>query len=432
MTPAHRRHKVLAERKLLLRSRSRLMRVAVGENGSRIKEGFDDSNEDLNCKQDERDFHDCDDRIRLEQRLSDSMDSKQCSTDDSTSQITSNNISLAAGTCKAVNCRTERRRGRQSKGRRRRDLHEHQYQQVDIGTMIIDTATTTIKAASTATTTITTAATAAAGNIETDRVDYHRQQHQDRQQQQQHRRWLIPVLSHLCSSSSSKPIKSISMCQRVKAKDKALQMYLKTTGWSKASSAGVQQILTCVVTCLTLLLISHLPFAPHHQQQLVVGVSGARPASNNGLQTYSIPSITTDLQRRTGGSSAAAASSHSDPHHLSSSSTNERQQLQLLRSAANVELSRRGERVQRETMSPLMTSSTSSTDMPASAASPAATCGYPGSPAHASVSFNTTHVVAGTAASYTCHNGYELLGPPRRICQPNGTWSPIGIPFCGK
>ena len=62
----------------------------------------------------------------------------------------------------------------------------------------------------------------------------------------------------------------------------------------------------------------------------------------------------------------------------------------------------------------------------------APTCGYPGSPAHASVTFNTSQVVAGTAASYTCDNGYELLGPPRRLCQANGTWSPAGIPFCGK
>lgn len=61
-----------------------------------------------------------------------------------------------------------------------------------------------------------------------------------------------------------------------------------------------------------------------------------------------------------------------------------------------------------------------------------ATCGYPGSPAHASVSFSNTPVVAGSSASYTCDNGYELLGPPRRVCQANGTWAPIGIPFCGK
>lgn len=60
------------------------------------------------------------------------------------------------------------------------------------------------------------------------------------------------------------------------------------------------------------------------------------------------------------------------------------------------------------------------------------TCGYPGSPAHASVTFNTSQVSVGTVANYACDNGYELLGPPRRLCQANGTWSPVGIPFCGK
>lgn len=110
-------------------------------------------------------------------------------------------------------------------------------------------------------------------------------------------------------------------------------------------------------------------------------------------------------------------------------------QLQLLQSA-NVDLARsRGQRLQRDTNAPPLTSTTTSLMPTSGAASPTSghsTCGYPGSPAHASVTFNTSHVVAGTAASYTCDNGYELLGPPRRICQANGTWSPIGIPFCGK
>jgi len=95
-------------------------------------------------------------------------------------------------------------------------------------------------------------------------------------------------------------------------------------------------------------------------------------------------------------------------------------QFQLLRSA-NVELSRRGQRLQREAAG---ASSAEGGQQP--------TCGYPGSPAHASVTFNTSLIVAGTAASYTCDNGYELLGPPRRLCQANGTWLPVGIPFCGK
>lgn len=110
----------------------------------------------------------------------------------------------------------------------------------------------------------------------------------------------------------------------------------------------------------------------------------------------------------------------------------------LLRSA-NVELARRrSSRLQRDTDVAVgfPTSAASSTTSPQQVqqvTQPSApTCGYPGSPAHASVTFNTSHVLAGTAATYTCDNGYELLGPPKRVCQANGTWSPVGIPFCGK
>lgn len=41
-------------------------------------------------------------------------------------------------------------------------------------------------------------------------------------------------------------------------------------------------------------------------------------------------------------------------------------------------------------------------------------------------------IQTGTIATYTCDNGYELLGPARRSCNENGTWTPLGIPFCGK
>lgn len=102
-------------------------------------------------------------------------------------------------------------------------------------------------------------------------------------------------------------------------------------------------------------------------------------------------------------------------------------QHQLLLKSANVELNR-SLRLQRD----ILPSSTSASSNSNNELAGPPTCGYPGSPAHASVTFNTSHVTAGTAASYTCDNGYELLGPPRRICQANGTWSPIGIPFCGK
>lgn len=80
----------------------------------------------------------------------------------------------------------------------------------------------------------------------------------------------------------------------------------------------------------------------------------------------------------------------------------------------------------------LTTTSVSSLQAVSDASASNHTCNYPGSPAHASVTFNTSQIVAGTAASYTCDNGYELLGPPRRFCQANGTWAPVGIPFCGK
>ena len=59
-------------------------------------------------------------------------------------------------------------------------------------------------------------------------------------------------------------------------------------------------------------------------------------------------------------------------------------------------------------------------------------CGYPGSPGHASVTFSSETIEPGTVATYTCDNGYELLGPPRRTCAENGTWVPSGVPFCGK
>ena len=75
-------------------------------------------------------------------------------------------------------------------------------------------------------------------------------------------------------------------------------------------------------------------------------------------------------------------------------------------------------------------------------------CGFPGAPAHSSVEFSDRAANAamaagalgstiltvseGTIAEYTCDRGFELLGPARRVCANNGTWSPQGIPFCGK
>ncbi|XP_076318875.1 uncharacterized protein LOC143229897 [Tachypleus tridentatus] len=57
-------------------------------------------------------------------------------------------------------------------------------------------------------------------------------------------------------------------------------------------------------------------------------------------------------------------------------------------------------------------------------------CGFPGSPAHASVKFTKEVVVPGTEAIYNCDQGFELIGPTRRVCKENGSWTPLGIPFC--
>jgi len=58
-------------------------------------------------------------------------------------------------------------------------------------------------------------------------------------------------------------------------------------------------------------------------------------------------------------------------------------------------------------------------------------CGFPGAPAHSTVKFSPGEDVReGTIAEYSCDRGFELLGPARRVCANNGTWSPQGIPFC--
>ncbi|XP_063837861.1 sushi, von Willebrand factor type A, EGF and pentraxin domain-containing protein 1 isoform X2 [Ostrinia nubilalis] len=60
----------------------------------------------------------------------------------------------------------------------------------------------------------------------------------------------------------------------------------------------------------------------------------------------------------------------------------------------------------------------------------AATCRFPGAPAHSKVAFSDDALSEGTIATYACERGFELLGPARRICGTNGKWTPDGIPFC--
>lgn len=59
------------------------------------------------------------------------------------------------------------------------------------------------------------------------------------------------------------------------------------------------------------------------------------------------------------------------------------------------------------------------------------TCGFPGAPAHSTVELSGSPI-PGAVATYTCERGFELLGPSRRVCAPDGQWTPNGIPFCGK
>ncbi|OXA43704.1 Sushi, nidogen and EGF-like domain-containing protein 1 [Folsomia candida] len=57
-------------------------------------------------------------------------------------------------------------------------------------------------------------------------------------------------------------------------------------------------------------------------------------------------------------------------------------------------------------------------------------CGYPGAPAHSALTFSGPELKEGVIATYACERGFELLGPSRRVCGEDGTWSPVGIPFC--
>lgn len=44
--------------------------------------------------------------------------------------------------------------------------------------------------------------------------------------------------------------------------------------------------------------------------------------------------------------------------------------------------------------------------------------------------YTANEIAEGTTVSYVCERGYELLGPPQRTCQSNGTWTPTGLPYC--
>ncbi|XP_035216887.1 uncharacterized protein LOC118190306 [Stegodyphus dumicola] len=57
-------------------------------------------------------------------------------------------------------------------------------------------------------------------------------------------------------------------------------------------------------------------------------------------------------------------------------------------------------------------------------------CGLPGSTFRSTVTFNTESIRRGTIATYTCETGFRLIGPWRRLCLGNGTWTPKELPIC--
>ncbi|EEC19133.1 hypothetical protein IscW_ISCW023271 [Ixodes scapularis] len=51
-------------------------------------------------------------------------------------------------------------------------------------------------------------------------------------------------------------------------------------------------------------------------------------------------------------------------------------------------------------------------------------------PHNAGEFYSTSPFVNGTTVHYVCDPGYEILGPQRRTCHQNGSWIPLGLPFC--
>lgn len=57
-------------------------------------------------------------------------------------------------------------------------------------------------------------------------------------------------------------------------------------------------------------------------------------------------------------------------------------------------------------------------------------CGIPPVPVNARVKVSNEKLVAGTTATYTCDDGYELFGSSLIQCAPGGMWNG-DLPFCG-
>jgi len=58
-------------------------------------------------------------------------------------------------------------------------------------------------------------------------------------------------------------------------------------------------------------------------------------------------------------------------------------------------------------------------------------CGFPGLPSNGSLDSTTSLLFsAGQEVTYKCQEAFVLFGPDKRICQGNGSWSPVSLPEC--
>lgn len=58
-------------------------------------------------------------------------------------------------------------------------------------------------------------------------------------------------------------------------------------------------------------------------------------------------------------------------------------------------------------------------------------CGFPGLPSNGSLDSTTSLLFsAGQQVTYKCQEAFVLFGPDKRICQGNGSWSPVSLPEC--
>ncbi|CAN7988350.1 unnamed protein product [Ixodes hexagonus] len=60
----------------------------------------------------------------------------------------------------------------------------------------------------------------------------------------------------------------------------------------------------------------------------------------------------------------------------------------------------------------------------------ASSCNRAERPHNAGEFYSSSNFISGTTVDYVCHPGYEIIGPQRRTCLDNGSWIPLGLPYC--